>query len=924
MVLSANLLGAWYGAQAAQSQALSAGPRPSGASAAAGSAPGQGRSSEVLPPWDPRGEITALDSLRRSVLADGQFFDSSLRNFSSLDVSEDEKQLFALHQGLRRLQSLAAAASEKTASDTDRTFWSRRFEEGLGQLDGFFEDMTLEGVSVLKGEQLSKAESALAISRGRSEYLGGVVHRGAFDAEVDAFQGAAAFTITVRKSGVNTDIAIDLADMGATPRTLDNVTAHINTQLENAGMLTRIERARIGTPDENGIVQGDDWGLKIEGVLTEQISFSDAGGAPAVWTAGVSGVNETAGGQLVKYVDLASGGAAAFARRVEADPTVSETTTEDGETRSSTTANPLEIRATARGGDGGLYVLGETTSTVDGQAIKGERDLVLMRYDTTGKKVWTRTLGAAGEATGAALAVDASGDIVVAGSVRGALGETTQIGGDDSLVAKFNADGVEQWVRRFGGRDDDQVNAVTVAADGTIFLAGEAKSAIGGVASQGGVDGFVRAIGADGSTLYTRAAEAGAGTERARAAAMAGDGGLIVASEVEGRAVLTKFAAGDDGTGAPVWRLDLGDLDGGRIGGVAVDGAGDIFLSGAAGAGFTPGATIEAHQGGRDAVLVKISETGGGAGAAVDYTTFLGSAEDNSAQSVAVSNGKVYLAGKTSSALPGASQNGARNAFAAGFDAATGAREWVQQVSGRGGLSEAAGVVVDPNGDSVLDRFGLPSGAVRYADTRLVTARSSVRDGDHFYVSVDDGRKRRITIDADDTMRSLTFKLNAVFVLDAAADVRRSPEGDRLRINPRDGVTVTLSPGAEGQDALKGLGLVQGSLTGKDLLADDDEDETDAAAPSVFALELPSRMSLADRDSALAAAEALTAAQSKVRRAWRDLTLDPALKELLNGPQNGQRGGVAPQWMSERVANYQAGLDRLLAGGGGGQTLGLF
>jgi len=920
MVFSAGLLGAWYGAQAAQSLALSSNARTPSAQTA--SAQGQSRSSDVLPPWDPRGEITALETLRRSVLASGQFFDSTLGNFSSLDVSQDEKQLFALHQGLRKLQSLSSAASEKSASDTDRAFWARRFDEGLTQLNSFFEDMELEGVTVLKGEELSKAESTLAISRGRSEYLGGIVHTGAFDAEVDNFQGAASFTITVRKSGVDTDIAIDLADMGATPRTLDNVTAYINTQLEASGMISRIERAKIGQPDENGIVPGDNWGLKINGVLTERLSFSDAGGAAAVWTAGISGTGDTAGGQLVKYTDLASGGTIALAQRIEADPSVTETTNEDGETSTSSTSNPLEVRATARSADGGIYVLGEAASTIDGQEIKGKRDLALMRYDSTGKQVWTRTLGAAGEASGASLAVDASGNVIVAGSVSGAFGDSTQIGGTDSLVAKFNADGVEQWAKRFGATADDRINTVSVGADGTVYVAGETNSAIGGVASQGGTDGYIRALGADGSTLYTRAAEAGAGTERAKASAIAADGGLIVASEVDGRAVLTKYAAGDDGTGAPAWTLDLGDLDGGRIGGIAVDANGDIFLSGAAGAGFAPGAVLTANAGGRDAMLVKISETAPGTAAAVDYTTFLGSAEDNSASSISVADGKVYIAGKTSGALPGATQSGDRNAFTAGFDAATGAHEWTQQISGRGGLSEAAGVVVDPKGDSVLDRFGLPSGEVRYADSRVITARSSVREGDHFYVSVDGGRKRKITIDGDETMRSLTFKLNAVLVLDGTADVRRSADGDMLRIKPKEGVTVTFSRGADGQDALKGLGLVEGAVTGKASLLDRDE-ETDSAAPGIFALELPASMSIADKDAALAASEALSKAQSMIQRAWRDLTMDPALKNLLNGPQAGKRGGTVPAYLQAQLANYSAGLQRLNASGGS-STLALF
>lgn len=919
MVLSASLLGAWYGAQAAQSLALS-GARSNAPQAQAASGQQTSRDSGVLPPWDARREIVALDALKRSVLANGEFFDERYGGFADLEVSEDEKKLFALHQGLRKLQSLATAAGETGVSDTDRSFWQRRFSEGLIQLDGYFDGLDLEGVSVVKGEQLSKAESTLAISRGQSQYVGGVVHEGAFDAPVDALSGALDFTITVRKNGVDTPVNISLAaDAG---RTLDDFVGAVNTELEAAGMISRLSRVRIGEPDENGIVPGDKWGFKIEGILTERLSFSDAGGAPAVYTAGVSGADDDAAGQLTKFVDLAAGGAAAFARRIEADPTLSETTGEDGETRTRESANPLTVEATARGPNGEIYVVGRATSGVDGQNIKGEGDLVLMRYDTTGKRVWTRTLGAAGEASGASVAVNAQGDVVVAGRVEGALGETAEPGGSDALVAKFSADGVEQWARRFGGRADDAAATVSLADDGTVYVAGRTAAAFGGVASGGGSDGFLRALGADGATLYTRGVETGAGAEQVRASAIAADGGLILASEVDGRAVLTKFAAGDDGTGAPAWTLDLGDLDGGRVGGLAVGDDGAIYLSGAAGAGFQTASRINANQGGRDAMLVRVSEGPAPGQASVDYTSFLGSADDNSASSVTVSGGAVYIAGKTSGALPGATQAGGRNAFAAGFDAASGAVQWVQQVSGRGGVSEAAGVIVDPTGDGVLDRLGLPSGAVAYADSRVITARSSVREGDHFYVSVDDGRKRKITIDADETMRSLTFKLNAVLVLDGRSDVRRSPGGDALRITPNEGVTVTFSRGADGQDALSGLGLPEGAVRGEAPLGAREEDAT-SDAPRVFALELPAGLSIADRDGALAASEALSEALSKVRRAHRDLTMDPALRDLLEGPQNGKRGGQVPAYMQERLANYTAGLQRL-SSGGGGQTLALF
>ncbi|WBQ09669.1 SBBP repeat-containing protein [Hyphomonadaceae bacterium ML37] len=916
MAFSVELLGAWYGAQSARQVA--------GQSNAA-RAPGTGQdaqsrsSAQTLPPWDARGSITALETLRRQVLGNGRFFDASLTNVSNPGVSRDEQQLFAMYQGLRGLQSLADAAMQRDASDLDRSFWQRRFNEGLEQLGGFFQDLELEGVSVLRGKELSKAESALAISRGASEYATAAIHTGAFDAEVAAFQGDAAFTITVRKNGGDTDVAIDLAELGGAPRTLDNVIGLINQKLEDAGMLTRFGRQRVGTPNEFGVIAGDDWGFKIQGILTERISFSAPASAPTVWLAGVSGTKESASGQLTRISGLDAGGQTDFTRRIEADPDVAETTNDKGDSKTTQTSNPLRILDTAQAADGGIYVVGHGASGVAGQALKGEQDLILQRFDTTGKLVWTRALGAAESASGASLAVDGQGNVIVAGSVTGALSGTNAVGGEDSLVVKFNADGVEQWAQRFGGQGDDRALAVTVDDAGNAFVAGETRSGFGGMAHQGMVDGYVRALDASGATLYTRSVEAGAGVERVRAVAMAADGGLLTATEVDGRAVLAKFAPGDDGTGAPVWRLDMGDLDGGRIAGLAVDEDGAIYLAGSAGAGFAPGAVLNANAGGRDAMLVSLED---GAAPTVSYTTFLGTDGDNSAASVKTGGGKVYLAGTTSGALPGSQQSGERNSFAAGFDAATGALEWTQQVSGRGGLSEATGLVVDKGGDSVLNRLGLPNGAIAYADSRAINQRSSVRAGDHFFISVDGGRQRRIEIGPNETMRSLTFKLNAVMLFNGSADVRRSGAGDMLRLTPKPGVTIELTAGADGRDALSGLGLPSGAITGKaSLLARSDDATSDA--PAVFALELPDYMSITDRGSAQAAYEALSAAQSKIQRAWRDLTQDPALKEMLKGPANGKRGGTVPGYLTAQIANYQSGLDRLM-GGGGGETLGLF
>jgi hypothetical protein len=906
-----SALTGWYQAKNA-TRLANLTPRASGVSAGEAN-PAARQGAGVLPPWDVRGEITGLDEVSRKVLAGGNFFDSKLSEFSGTDASTDIKSLFAMHQGLRRLYALANEAADKTTIDSRRSFLDRRFNEGLGQLDSFFQDIDLQGVSVLKGEELSKAESSVAVKRGLSEYTTGIIHSGDFDAEVATLTGDVQFTVSVKKSGVTTAINIDLADMGATVRNLDNIAAHINSELEAAEMISRFERVKIGEKDENGIVPGNNFGFKISGASTEVLTFSAASASPAIYIAGNSGLGDTAAGQVVKLTDIASGTPTSeFSRRLEAGADEITTVDNDGKEKTTTEANPLEISATALGQDGAVYVLGKTSAGIEGRVVKGESDLVLQKIDSTGKTVWTRTLGASDEAAGASLTVDANGDIVVAGSVQGALGETTDIGGTDSFVAKFDAAGVEQWLQRFGGTGNDRPAAVTVADDGRIFVAGQAATAFGGEGHQGGAnDGYVRAFNADGTLDFTRRIGA-SGNERAEAVAIASDGGLLVASNEDGRAILRKYDSAD-GNSAALWEVDLGDMEDGAIGGLTVDGD-DIYFAGSAGAGFAPSAPLTAHSGGRDAVVVKLTD---GATPATQWTQFVGSDADDSASSIQVSGGKVYIAGKTTGELSGATQNGTRNSFAASIDATTGTTDFATQISGRGGVSAATGIAIDPDGDSILDDLGLPSGTLAYADTRVVTDRTSVRDGDFFYLSVDGGRRKKITIDADDSMRSLTFKINAALVLDGSGDVGRTKAGDILRITPKPNVTIELFAGSEGRDALAGLGLKPGAVTGKESFLDRDKT---SAAPKVFALELSADFSLANRERAKVASKALEDAMNIVQRAYRDLTTPQALKDLLNGEGKGNKGGSVPAYLSAQIANYSAGLARLQSGGpaGGG------
>ncbi len=882
-----------FQARSALAAAQAGGARLSGAAAQALSgqtATGDG----VLAPWEPGSGALNADELKQKALATGDFIDADdLGRFSDIQAPEDQKKLFALHQALKKLWAIAGEAAGKTTTDMRRGFLDRRFQEGLTQVQDFMATATFTDLSLTFAKLRETAEAANVIPRGEDVFKTGVLHDGAFDAEVDGFLGDRRFSLSVRKSNETVVVNIDLADMGATPRTLDNVADHINAELSAAGLNTRFKRVEIGTPDDNGVIPGDRFGFKIEGVSIERLTFTAADSTAALVLAGTSGRDtDTAAtaGQITRLTDLGQAApATGLSARVEA--------AESAETGLAITSAKVDA-------NGFLYALAETDAGLDGgPTLRGDKDLVLIKYDSAGRKVWARTLGAAGEATGAKLAVTAAGEVVVAGTVRGALGDSIDRGGADAFVAKYAANGSEIFLSRFGGALDEHADAVTVAADGTVYVAGRTATSLNGTAHGGGDDAYVRAFDAAGAALWTRQF-GGGDQERATALAVADDGGLLVASVENGDGFLRKFSSAD-GSSAALWEHAFGTLDQGTISGLAVDGT-SIYVAGAARSGLALAGPVVAHAGARDAFLARFED---GASPSQTFATFLGSDAEDVATDIAVAGGAVYLSGRTDGALPGGGGlAGTRDAFAAKFDAASGALAWTQQISGRDGRSTAAALALDPGHSATLKAFGLPRGEIVYQDSRNVVDRTAARAGDYFYVRVDGGAKRKVSISAGDSLRALTFKINAALLLDGDASVKRASGGDVLRIAPKPGVSVELIAGDAGRDLLAALGLAPGRIE-KPAKADPDGDAEEALR---YGLELTGTLRVGAKSAAAVAVDALGKAMTTLREAYRDLTHDPALKELLKS--GAKTTGQAPAYMTAKIANYQEALARL--GGG--------
>lgn len=151
-----------------------------------------------------------------------------------------------------------------------------------------------------------------------------------------------------------------------------------------------------------------------------------------------------------------------------------------------------------------VYVVGETTGSVDGTTTPVGTDIFLMKFNILGAQQWARQLDASGNDHGTSVAVGPNGEVYLAGYTFGELDGNLNNGLFDALLARYDSAGNRQWSRLLGSTGADYAHAVTVAADGTINLAGRAGASLNGNPHAGWDDVFLARYDALGSLLQTR------------------------------------------------------------------------------------------------------------------------------------------------------------------------------------------------------------------------------------------------------------------------------------------------------------------------------------------------------------------------------------------------------------------------------------
>ena len=320
---------------------------------------------------------------------------------------------------------------------------------------------------------------------------------------------------------------------------------------------------------------------------------------------------------------------------------------------------------------GNVYVTGSFLGPLDfgGTPFNNTalfQDIFLAKLDTNGAHVWSKSFvgGINQEETARGLAISPAGNVAIVGDYQGSVptgsvdfggGELPVPEGIDLFVAEFDTTGAHVRSKSFGDVGDQFGHGIAYDAQGNVLVTGDAQGTVdfggGPKMAQGDPSAFVAKLSAGGEHVYSFSF--GDGASSGVSITATSDGGAVVTGDFQGSIDFgggslespsndDVFVARLDAQGGHVWSHRFGDELAQHARGVAVDGSGNVLLTGYNGGTMTFGETVLPKAVVFDAYAAKLDSEG-----CSIWAKSFGGAAYQSGDGVAVDgSGNVFVTGK--------------------------------------------------------------------------------------------------------------------------------------------------------------------------------------------------------------------------------------------------------------------------------------
>jgi hypothetical protein len=324
---------------------------------------------------------------------------------------------------------------------------------------------------------------------------------------------------------------------------------------------------------------------------------------------------------------------------------------------------------------GNVYMTGYSDATwgTPVNAHAGGRDAFVAKLDSNGFLQWHTFLGSSSYDYCSAIALDVTGNVYVAGGSNATWGTPVNdhAGGDyDAFVAKLDSNGSLQWHTFLGSSSYDYCSAIALDASGNVYVAGHSETTWGLPvnAHAGGDETFAAKLDSSGS-LQWHTFMGSSNNDYGTAIALDVSGNVYVAGYSGATWSLPVNAhAGDedafvaklDSSGSLQWNTFMGSSSSDVGLDIALDGSMNVYLAGSSNA--TWGLPVSAHAGDYDVFAAKIDSS-----CSLQWNTFMGSSSTDYGSAIVLDGSmNVYLTGSSNATwgLPVNAHAGGDDAFA--------------------------------------------------------------------------------------------------------------------------------------------------------------------------------------------------------------------------------------------------------------------
>ncbi len=317
--------------------------------------------------------------------------------------------------------------------------------------------------------------------------------------------------------------------------------------------------------------------------------------------------------------------------------------------------------------DNNIMLAGTAYGDFEGKSRLGVGDVFVMKVNSSGEIIWVDQTGSNNDEWVNGIYVDRNGNIFVTGGTWGSLDNNEFSGGygSDMFVGKWDKDGnkvlIEQWGQRIEGMGiaGDNNGSVFVVGraeidygDQSVFDAGVPDSIIFKLDDKNLMEQWARIWGSEEVDSATGIAIDSAGDVFVTGYTFGPiDGNIQLGANCPGGYCPDAYLTKWDSTGKKKWTKQFGTENGDRASSIVIDEKDNIYISGTAGKNRL--CEIES-----DIFLMK-SDTSGN----LDEIKIWGTAGEESVNSINISNGKIMISGFTTGGLDNNENKGGKDGF---------------------------------------------------------------------------------------------------------------------------------------------------------------------------------------------------------------------------------------------------------------------